>query len=456
MRLPRQPMNPFERRAVAGLAGIYATRMLGLFLVLPILANSTHSLPGYSGFMVGLALGIYGLTQAVFQVPLGVASDYLGRKPVIFAGLVIFALGSVVAAMADTMEGIILGRALQGMGAIAAAVLALAADLTRDEQRTKAMATIGITIGASFIVAMPMGPLLWSAIGLSGIFWFIAALAVLGMVVLVFVIPTPVHTPQKRELSVVRRQFVEVLQDKKLLRLDAGIFILHSVMTAMFVVVPLALVKYGELAADDHWQLYAPVMLLSILGMVPMIILAERRQMMRSMFVIAVLMLTIAQAILYTRHQSLAGLVAGVFVFFVAFNFLEASLPSLLSRMAPTAGRGAAVGVYSSFQFLGAFTGGVIGGWVFNRYGIGSVFVFCTLGLLAWFVIALGMPRLEQLVTRTIKVNVANEAAASALAEELARIAGVREAVVILEQATAYIKVDESRLDEAALARYQA
>jgi len=169
-----------------------------------------------------------------------------------------------------------------------------------------------------------------------------------------------------------------------------------------------------------------------------------------------VLMLTIAQAILYTRHQSLAGLVAGVFVFFVAFNFLEASLPSLLSRMAPTAGRGAAVGVYSSFQFLGAFTGGVIGGWVFNRYGIGSVFVFCTLGLLAWFVIALGMPRLEQLVTRTIKVNVANEAAASALAEELARIAGVREAVVILEQATAYIKVDESRLDEAALARYQA
>ncbi|MBE9516755.1 MAG: MFS transporter [Proteobacteria bacterium] len=456
MRLPSQAMNPLERRAVAGLAGIYASRMLGLFLVLPILANSTHDMPGYSGFMVGLALGIYGLTQAVFQVPLGMASDYIGRKPIIAGGLVMFAIGSVVAATADTMSGIIIGRALQGMGAIAAAVLALAADLTRDEQRTKAMAIIGITIGASFIIAMPLGSLLDSVIGLSGVFWFIAALALLGIFLLYAVIPTPVHKPQRRQLGEVRRQFGDVLRDINLVRLDAGIFILHSVMMAMFVVIPLALVQYGKMPASKLWQAYGPIMLLSILGMVPMIILAERKQMMRSVFAIAVLMLAIAQGILYTGYQSFAGLVAGMFIFFVAFNFLEASLPSMLSRTAPTVARGAAVGVYSSFQFLGAFTGGVVGGWLFNSYGMPSVFVFCTVLLLIWFVIALGMPKLEKLVTRTLKVKVGDEESASALVTELTAISGVREAVVILEQATAYIKVDEKQLDESALARFQA
>jgi predicted MFS family arabinose efflux permease len=197
-------MNPLERRAVAGLAGIYASRMLGLFLILPVMAIYAHDLPGYSGFMVGLAIGAYGLTQAVFQVPLGMASDYIGRKPVIAGGLLVFAIGSVVAAMADSMTGIIIGRALQGTGAIAAAVLALAADLTRDEQRTKAMAIIGITIGASFIMAMPLGSVLAAAIGLSGVFWFIAALALVGIFLLYVVIPTPVHPPQRRQPSEMR------------------------------------------------------------------------------------------------------------------------------------------------------------------------------------------------------------------------------------------------------------
>jgi MFS family permease len=244
--------------------------------------------------------------------------------------------------------------------------------------------------------------------------------------------------------------------DLNLVRLDLGIFVLHCVMTAMFVVIPLALVQYGKLPADKLWQAYGPIMLLSIMGMIPMIILAERKQMMRSVFVIAVLILAIAQGILYADHQSFAGLAIGMFVFFVAFNFLEASLPSILSRTAPTAARGAAVGVYSSFQFLGAFTGGVIGGALFNSYGMSSVFVFCTILLLIWFIVALGMPKLEKLVTRTLKVKVEDEQGANTLVAELTAVAGVREAVVILEQATAYIKVDEKQLDEAALARFQA
>lgn len=456
MRMPSQAMNPLERRAVAGLAGIYASRMLGLFLILPVLTLYTHDMPGYSGLWVGVAIGAYGLTQAVFQVPLGMASDYIGRKPIIAGGLLVFAIGSAVAAMADSMSGIIIGRALQGTGAIAAAVLALLADLTRDEQRTKAMAVIGITIGASFIMAMPLGSLLATFIGLSGIFWLIVVLALLGIVLLYTVIPTPARQPQRRQLGEVRRQFADVLRDINLVRLDLGIFVLHCVMTAMFVVIPLALVQYGKLPADKHWQAFGSIMVLSIMGMVPMIIIAERKQMMRSVFVIAVLILAIAQAMLFANHQSFAGLVAGMLIFFVAFNFLEASLPSILSRMAPTAARGAAVGVYSSFQFLGAFTGGVIGGGLFNSYGMSSVFVFCTVLLLAWFVVALGMPKLEKLVTRTLKVRVEDEQGASALVTELTAIAGVREAVVILEQATAYIKVDEKQLDEGALARFQA
>lgn len=454
MRSPSQPMNPLERRAVAGLAGIYASRMLGLFLILPVLALYAKGMPGYSGLWVGVAIGAYGLTQAVFQIPLGLASDYIGRKPVIAGGLLVFAAGSVVAAMSDTVMGIVVGRALQGTGAIAAAVLALAADVTREEQRTKAMAMIGITIGASFILAMPLGPLLASFIGFSGIFWLIALLALLGIVLLYTVIPTPVRQPQRRQASVVRQQFLDVLGDLRLVRLDLGIFVLHCVLTAMFVIIPLALVEYGGLAAEKHWQVYSVVMLLSIAVMIPMIIVAERKQMMRSMFAIAVLMLAIAQGMLYAGYQTFSGLVFSMFVFFVAFNFLEASLPSILSRMAPVAARGAAVGVYSSFQFLGAFAGGVIGGSLYSSYGMQAVFAFCAVILLAWFAVALGMPKLEKLATRTIKVDVPDPESASALATELSAIAGVREAVVIFEEATAYIKVDEKQLDESALAQY--
>lgn len=441
-------MTSLERRAVSGLAGIFALRMLGLFLLLPVLALYAAQLSGATPFMIGLALGAYGLTQAMFQIPLGMASDRWGRKPIIVAGLLVFALGSVVAALADSAWGVVLGRALQGAGAIAAAVIALLADLTRDEQRTKAMAIIGVTIGSSFMVALLAGPLLAAAVGLSGIFWLTAVLAVGGIVVLFTWVPSPQRAVSRTELP---GSFGRVLRNPTLLRLDLGIFVLHLVLTAMFVVVPVGLVREAGLPPDEHWQVYVPVLILSVLVMLPFVLLAERRNLMRPLFAGAVLLLAVAQGIFYQGQHGLAGLVAGLFVFFVAFNFLEAALPSLVSRAAPAASKGMAIGVYSTTEFLGAFVGGAAGGLVQGRFGFSGVFIMSALVLALWFLAALSMQVPKRLRTMTLGVGRCDSGAARALAKKLAGISGVAEAVVHGDGGIAHLKVDDNLLDQEAL-----
>jgi len=446
-------MNSLERRAVGGLAGIFALRMMGLFLILPVFALYAEGLRGHTALLVGLALGVYGLTQAVFQIPLGRLSDRIGRKPVIAGGLLLFAVGSVVAALSDTMLGVIIGRALQGAGAIAAAVLALAADLTRDEQRTKAMAIIGVSIGASFIVSMILGSVLNESIGVPGIFWLTSVLALGGIAVLMFWVPTPAAPGRLPATSATPVQFREVLRNPRLLRLDIGIFILHCVLTALFVVVPLALVKHAGLASSGHWAVYVPVMLLSAVFMIPLIILAERKGLMRQIFAGTVLLLAVAQLVMWQGYQSLAGLVIGLFLFFLAFNFLEAALPSLVSRAAPLATKGTAIGVYTTFEFLGAFAGGAAGGWLYGEFGIGAVFVFSAGLLLLWFVLALKTPAVTHLTTRTVNVGSQAPAEAQMMAQRLSAVPGVAEAVVKAEEGVAYLKVDAGRLDQEALER---
>ena len=441
-------MTSLERRAVSGLAGIFALRMLGLFLLLPVLALYAGQLKGATPFMIGLALGAYGLTQAVFQIPLGMASDRWGRKPVIVAGLLVFVLGSVVAALADTAWGVVLGRALQGAGAIAAAVIALLADLTRDEQRTKAMAIIGVTIGSSFMVALLVGPLLAAAVGLKGVFWVIAGLALAGMAVLYLWVPAPERAVSRSEIP---GSFMRVLRNPTLLRLDFGIFVLHLVLTAMFVVVPVALVREAGLTPDAHWKVYVPVLVLSVLVMAPFVILAERRNLMRPLFAAAVLLLAVAQALFYKGQHSLSGLALGLFLFFVAFNFLEAALPSLVSRAAPAASKGMAIGVYSTAEFLGAFAGGAAGGLMQGRYGFSGVFVMCALVLLLWFLVALSMRVPRRLRTMTLGVGRCDAGSARALARKLAAISGVAEAVVHGDGGVAHLKVDDNLLDQEAL-----
>lgn len=443
-------LSPTERRAALGLAGIYGSRMLGLFLILPVFALFAEQLPDATPVLAGLAVGIYGLTQALLQIPYGLLSDRLGRKPVILAGLLLFAAGSVVAATADDIWWIIAGRALQGSGAVAAAVMALAADLTRESQRTKVMAVIGTTIGMSFMLAMIGAPALDAWVGVSGIFWLTAALALLGVLLLLVVVPSPVSSARHRDALPVPAMFRRVLGDGQLLRLDWGIFSLHLVLTALFLVVPLALRDAG-LELEQHSLLYAPVMLLSIAAMIPFIILAERHGRMKAVFLGAVAILVLAQLALWGALGSFWGLAAGLWLFFTAFNLLEATLPSLVSKVAPADAKGTAMGVYSTSQFGGAFVGGLLGGWAHGHFGLGGVLLLTAAVTAVWLLVAVGMRNPGQRASRLVRVEVADEPAAEALAARLGAVPGVVEAVVVAADGVAYLKVDRTALDESAL-----
>jgi MFS family permease len=443
-------MTGAERRATLGLAGVYGLRMLGLFLILPVFALFAEGLPGATPFLTGLAVGIYGLTQAALQIPFGLLSDRIGRKPVIFGGLLLFALGSVVAALADDVWWVIIGRAIQGSGAIAAAVMALAADLTREEHRTKAMATIGITIGASFMLAMLAGPVLGPLIGISGIFWLTAVLALLGIAVVGLIVPTPAHSSVHRDAEPVPAMFRRVLSNPELLRLDLGIFALHLILTALFLAVPLVLRDLG-LEPARHGMLYLPLMLCSILAMVPFVILAERRGLMKPVFLGAVAALMLAQLALGLAAGAFWGFVAALWLFFTAFNLLEATLPSLVSKVAPVEAKGTAMGVYSTSQFAGAFVGGLVGGWVHQRFGLAAVFEAGALVGLVWLVLASRMRRPGRYASRLVQVGSLSQDAVGELIERLRAVPGVVEAVVVVEEGVAYLKLDRERLDEVAL-----
>lgn len=439
-----------ERRAALGLAGIYGTRMLGLFLILPVFALYAEDLVGATPLLTGLAIGIYGLTQALLQIPFGLLSDRLGRKPVILGGLLLFAIGSVVAALADDIGWVIVGRALQGSGAVAAAVMALAADLTREDQRTKVMAVIGATIGVSFMLAMISAPALDAWVGVSGIFWLTAVLALVGVALLLAVVPTPTRSTRHRDTLPVPAMFRRVLGDGQLLRLDFGIFALHLVLTALFLVVPLALRDAG-LAPEQHSLLYAPIMVLSIAAMVPFVIVAERRGRMKTVFLGAIVTVTLAELVLWGALGSFWGLAVGLWLFFVGFNLLEATLPSLVSKLAPADAKGTAMGVYSTSQFGGAFVGGLAGGWAHEVFGIPGVLLLAAAVTTVWFLTASGMRNPGRHASRLVQVRVPDEAAADALAARLGAVPGVVEAVVIATDGVAYLKVDKGTLDEAAL-----
>ena len=378
-------MNAAELRASIGLAGIFGLRLLGMFIILPVFALYAEHLPGGdSHTLVGLALGAYGLAQALLQVPFGWLSDHWGRKRAIYLGLVVFALGSLMAALAHDIYMVILGRIVQGSGAVSAAVLALTADLTRDEQRTKAMAIIGVTIGATFGLSMVAGPVLSRLIGVPGIFALTAVLAVLALAVVRWVVPDPAAAPRA---AGARPGFATVLAHPGLVRLNYGIFVLHAVLMALFVVVPFSLRNAG-LAPDQHWQVYLPVMAGSVLLMVPPMIVSERRGQQKLAFLGAIGVLLVAQVLLALLGPSLTGIALALLVFFAGFNLLEASLPSLISKTSPPAAKGTAAGVYSSMQFLGTFAGAVAGGFVSQHFGGPAVFLLCGLLTLSWLLVA--------------------------------------------------------------------
>ncbi len=382
-------MTVAERKATTGLAIIFGLRMFGLFLILPVFTLYADALAGATPTLIGLAIGAYGLTQALLQIPMGLASDRFGRRPIIVAGLVLFVIGSVVAALADSIYGVILGRALQGSGAISAAVMALAADLTRDTQRTKAMAIIGMSVGGAFMLALILGPVFAGWGGLAGVFWATAVLALAAIGLLYLLVPG--EAPRAADAPISARAFAQVLRDPDLLRLDAGIFALHLVLTAGFVVLPVVLSEYLGLASSAHWKVYVPVLLLSVLAMIPIIAYGERRRIMHRVLRYVVLALVLAQLALAWSLSSSLAILAALWFYFAVFNTLEASLPSLISRFAPPHFKGAALGVYSTSQFLGAFCGGMAGGALYGRFGVSGVFLFCAIVSALWFFAVLGL-----------------------------------------------------------------
>jgi MFS family permease len=378
-------MTALERRTVSSLALLYSFRMLGLFMVLPLLALYVAGMPSATPAMIGLALGVYGLTQAILQIPFGWLSDRIGRKPVILGGLALFALGSVVAAMADTLSGIVLGRALQGAGAIASTVMALVADLTREEQRTKAMALVGISIGVSFALALVLGPVIAAAGGLAAVFWFTAALAVLGVAIVLLLVPEPpAERIQHSDVGARANLLGRSLRDRSLARLNFGVFVLHFILMACFLVMPGFLEEVARVPRDQHWRIYLPALALSVVAMVPMLSRAERGGHPRQMFLTAIGLLFAGVAAL-GPGSSATLLYVGLWLFFVGFNYLEATLPSLVSKTVFSGGKGTALGIFSTCQFLGAFAGGAAGGWVLQLGGMFALAGLCLFLIALWW-----------------------------------------------------------------------
>jgi len=452
-----EKMTQIETRATAALASIYGLRMLGMFLILPIFAIYAETLHGGDNHaLIGLALGAYGFMQVIFQLPFGMASDRFGRKKLIYLGLIMFAVGSVFAATAQDIYMVIVGRAIQGAGAISAVVTALVADSTREEHRTQAMAMIGATIGVTFAVSLVAGPILNQWIGVSGIFWLTAVLSIAAIAVVKFAVPEPLHAHFHSDAQAAPAKIREVLRDTQLLRLNFGTFCLHGAQMAMFMVVPFAIKNSTGMNENTHWQIYLPVLVLSFILMVPAIIYAEKKAKLKPVFVTAVGLMLLTQIAFMFSLTSLWGIVATLFSYFVAFNILEASLPSLISKMAPVAAKGTAMGVHNTAQSFGMFLGAALGGWLSHSYGSPTVFVFCAALMVVWFALALGMQAPPSVKTKMFHIQGYNDEQAAILVQDIRAMEGVYEVVAIPSETMLMVKLENQRSKEFQAALSQA
>ena len=439
-------MNALERRSTFALSSIFALRMLGLFMIVPVFSVAGQSYQYATPALIGLAVGVYGLTQAILQIPFSLIADRFSRKPLIILGLLLFALGGAVAAMSDTIYGVIIGRAIAGGGAVSAVVMALLADVTREENRTKAMATMGMSIGVSFMVAFSLGPWLTTLVGISGLFWVTTIMGLLAIFMLFMVPSTTRH--HKNFQQGYFNQLKQVLKMKDLNRLHISVFALHLLLTAMFIYVPSQLIEFADIPLAKHGLIYLPLLVISLLFAFPSIILAEKYRKMRGIFLTAIAGIIAGLAVMIFGFESKYILLLGLGLFFIAFNVMEALLPSWLSKAAPIQSKATAMGVNASGQFLGAFCGGILGGQL-NMLGNTTLgWSILTAIALVWLVISFGLsqPRyLSSLVFSLPETKQTDEWTSQLLA-----IRGIEEVVVMPEQQVAYVKVDKQQIDDAA------
>ena len=440
-------MNSVEKRAILGVGGIFALRMIGLFMIVPVFSvygdNYAHATP----FLIGLAVGIYGLGQAIFQIPMSLAADKFPRKPIIFLGLILFAIGGIIAANATDIYEVIIGRALAGSGAVSAVLMALLADVTREEMRTKAMATMGLTIATSIMLAFAFGPLLVGSLGISGLFWLTAGFAVLAMLLLLLV-PTPLRVLKHNlDNKSIGQQLADVLKIGDLNRLHIGIFALHLTMTAIFVILPHQLSEVLGLSVRQQGLVYLPLLFIGFAVAIPFIIIAEKKRKMRQVFLAAIALMTAALALLALGSQVGVGIILGLLLYFMGFNLLEATIPSWISKRAPVANKATAMGLNSSSQFFGAFVGGAMGGLLLTQPN-----------LLAWGVLAFIMgaallliiPIADPPYLSSTTVTIPKDINIQDWSRQMLAVDGVDELVVMAKEQVAYLKLDKTQLTDSA------
>lgn len=435
-------LNRIEKRAAISLAAIFGLRMLGLFMVMPVfMLYGAHYLES-NAMLLGVAIGAYGLTQALLQIPMGIASDRWGRRRIIVSGLLLFIIGSVIAAASESIWGVILGRSLQGMGAIASAVLALASDVTREEHRSKVMAVIGMCIGLSFAVAMLLGPILADAFGIESVFWFTALGGLLGILIVWKGVPHSIQKIPNGDTVPVPRLLKEQLKNTQLLRLDISVFFLHMILTSLFVVLPLLLVDSG-LESASHWKMYFPVLLASIGLMVPLFIMSGKGK-EKTALLTAIALIIVSIVTLLISNSNLWMLVIAALIFFVGFNYMEATLPATLSRVVPAGEKGSAMGIFSTCQFMGAFVGGIVAGYTYQNWQVTGVFLTTlALGIL-WLIVSLSVKIPDKVKNFTLGIAEMDHNKAESLAQQLADLSGVKEAIIVVEDCVAYLKVEQN------------
>ncbi|MFT2110325.1 MFS transporter [Marinomonas sp. 2405UD68-3] len=445
-------MDAFERRSVIALATVYLFRMLGLFLIIPIISISAVDLNGANTALIGTAIGIYGLTQALLQIPMGMLSDNVGRKKIIIIGLILFALGSILCANANDIISLIVGRAVQGSGAIASTLMALLSDVTREQNRTKAMATVGISIGVSFMLSLVLGPWLYSLIGLSGLFYLSFISSLLGILLIIWMIPNITQHTFRRDTTPSLSALGRVLKNTQLGSMNVSVFLLHASLTALFICIPSFLIIQFDFPLLNHSWLYLLVMGLAFIGMIPLVIIAEAKGKMKQVMTAVMFLLSISIMLMaFIPSMVLFGVL--LWVYFVAFNTLEATLPSVVSKLSPVGYRGTAMGVFSTHQFLGAFIGGVGGGWLLQSTSVETLFITVGAALFIWSLLLLNQPAPPTLTSLAFSLDSYNNEDIKELSLQLINIQGVEEMQLFADEKTAYLKINKQQLDRDDLLR---